>query len=99
MKERIILTTKEAHMIQAWEAEAKANKVPFVLPSPYRKLWDMEVPDEPNNIPDKERMNAGHEMLMRDCSLEQVALQMSWKANSQPLRQLAGLIRWMKRDK
>jgi len=59
----------------------------------------MEVPDEPNNIPDKERMNAGHEMLMRDRSLEQVALQMSWKANSQPLRQLAGLIRWMKKDK
>lgn len=99
MKERIILTLQEAHMIQAWEAEAKANKEPFQLPSPYRELWDMEVPDEPDNIPDKERMNAGYEMLMRDCSLDQVALQMSWKANSQPLRKLAGLIRWIKKEK
>lgn len=96
MKERIILTIKEAHMIQAWEAEAKANKEPFQLPSPYKRLWDMEVPDEPDNFPDKERMSAGYEMLMRDCSLEQVALQMSWKANSQPLRRLAGVIKRMR---
>ncbi|MCI1142155.1 hypothetical protein MOP88_07350 [Sphingomonas sp. WKB10] len=99
MKERIILTLEEAHMIQAWEAEAKANKEPFVLPSPYKELWDLEVPEEADNIPDMERMTAAYGMLMRGSTIEQVVMQMNWKANSQPPRQLAGMMKRIKKGK
>lgn len=81
MTRKIILSLDQARTLQA-EHKAALQQDPLTLPS-YWGSWthvmSVEVPEVPDNIQNLERIQAGVEMAMKDCTDEAIAETLGWK--------------------
>jgi hypothetical protein len=71
---RVILTVSQARDLQ----QERASWAFMAYP-------DRNIPD---SLVDPERMVIALEMKRRECADDQIALQLGWRPNSEPLRQL-----------